>query len=102
MLMKIKRREWILGSTLLSLATLLTGCMCYQPAPSGALTIFTQPRSQRVPPGSDVDFTVSATGTPPFRYFWRINGVEFKGHSGSLRNVGKINLHLPKVRFRDG
>jgi endonuclease/exonuclease/phosphatase family metal-dependent hydrolase len=45
------------------------------PAPS----IASQPQSQTVPPGSDVTFTVSATGDAPLSYLWRFNGANIGG-----------------------
>lgn len=33
------------------------------------------PQSQTVAPGSTVNFEVAVTGTPPFHYQWRLNGV---------------------------
>jgi len=37
-------------------------------------SIITQPQSQTVPAGSDVTFSVEATGTQPLTYQWRKNG----------------------------
>jgi hypothetical protein len=42
-------------------------------------SITNQPASQSVPTGSNVTFTVTATGTPPLQYQWRLNGVNFTG-----------------------
>src|SRR4030095_6391503 len=46
-------------------------------------TIITQPQSQTVPEGSDVTFSVTATGTEPLRYRWRRNGVTLPGATNS-------------------
>jgi hypothetical protein len=46
-------------------------------------TIVTQPQSQSVPEGSDVTFSVTATGTQPLRYRWRRNGVTLPGATNS-------------------
>src|SRR5437667_8071226 len=42
---------------------------CYPLPPA----ILTQPQSQRVRPGTDVTFTVLATGTSPLAYQWQFN-----------------------------
>jgi uncharacterized lipoprotein YddW (UPF0748 family) len=45
-------------------------------------TITTQPLSQTVTQGVNVTFTVAATGTAPFGYQWRSNGVSVSGATG--------------------
>jgi pectate lyase len=52
--------------------------------------IVTQPASQTVVAGSDVTFTVSATGQPPFSYQWFKGGAAIAGATGqtlTLQNV---------------
>ena len=46
--------------------------------------IVSQPESQRVLPGTDVDFTVEATGTPPLSYQWFFNGKAIEGETDAL------------------
>jgi hypothetical protein len=46
-------------------------------------TIITQPQSQTAPEGSDVTFSVVATGTEPLRYRWRRNGITLPGATNS-------------------
>jgi Leucine-rich repeat (LRR) protein/alpha-tubulin suppressor-like RCC1 family protein len=43
-----------------------------------------QPVSTNVLPGSDVTLTVTATGTPPLAYQWRLNGVILAGETNSV------------------
>jgi hypothetical protein len=44
-----------------------------------APTITTQPVSRTVTTGTNVSFTVAATGTAPFSYQWRFNGANIPG-----------------------
>jgi endonuclease/exonuclease/phosphatase family metal-dependent hydrolase len=46
---------------------------------TNAPTITAQPQSQIVPPGSNVTFTVTATGTAPLNYQWSFNGTNIGG-----------------------
>ena len=96
--MKSKNNGWIWGSFI----AVLAGCGTLHHGSSGSLTISSQPLSQRVPPGTDVEFTVGATGQPPIRYYWRVNGVELRGHSGSISSAGKITLRVPRARSENG
>jgi hypothetical protein len=48
-----------------------------------APTITTNPVSQTVAAGANVTLTVGASGTPPFNYQWRANGVNLPGQTGS-------------------
>ena len=52
-------------------------------SPGTAPTVITQPLSQTVVAGANVTFTVVATGTLPFTYQWRKNGVNIPGATGS-------------------
>jgi hypothetical protein len=57
-------------------------------------TITTQPGSQTVTAGSNVTFTVVATGTPTLTYQWKKNGTNISGatsSSYSLNNVQTTN-----------
>src|ERR1019366_8014598 len=42
-------------------------------------SIVTQPQSQTVGVGSNVTFTVTASGTAPLSYQWRLNGTNIAG-----------------------
>ncbi|MBI2947185.1 MAG: immunoglobulin domain-containing protein [Verrucomicrobia bacterium] len=60
-----------------------------------AVSAFTQqPQSQTVVEGTNVTFTVQATGAPPPRLQWQFNGVDIPGETGaslSLQNVRPPN-----------
>ena len=47
------------------------------------LTIITQPASQTVVAGANVNFSVKATGTEPISYQWQFNGVNLGGAIGT-------------------
>ena len=52
--------------------------------------ITTQPASQTVPAGSNVNFSVAATGTAPLSYQWKKDGADIPGATGvtlTLTNV---------------
>jgi len=55
-------------------------------------TITVQPQSQTVPAGTNVTFSVTATGTEPLSYQWRSNGTNIPGATGS-------SLVLPNVQL---
>src|SRR5262249_943608 len=47
-------------------------------------TIVTDPVSQTVPRGTNVNFTVSAMGTAPLSYQWRFNGTNIADATGTI------------------
>jgi hypothetical protein len=53
-----------------------------RPSPVGP-SITTQPISEAVASGSNVTFSVAATGTTPLSFQWRLNGVDIVGASTS-------------------
>jgi hypothetical protein len=55
-----------------------------------APAITTQPQSQSANPGSNVTFSVVATGTQPLRYQWRFNGVSIAGETNAM--LTKFNV----------
>lgn len=59
-----------------ALVCLLAGSTLAAPAPP-AITV--QPASQTLALGGTLNLTVTATGTPPLAYQWRLNGVAFPG-----------------------
>jgi hypothetical protein len=61
-------------------------------AASGATppTIISHPQSQTVPAGSDVMFSVTATGTQPLRYRWRRNGLSLPGATNSTLTLFSV------------
>lgn len=52
-----------------------------------APSITTQPQSVTVPAGSNANFNVVATGTPPLAYQWHKNGAPVGGNSSTLSFV---------------
>ena len=59
-------------------ATSATATLTVNPAPI-APTITLQPVSQTVAAGTNVSFTVAATGTAPLGFQWRLNGANLPG-----------------------
>ena len=53
-------------------------------------TISTQPLNRTLNPGATATFSVVATGTKPFTYQWRRNGVDIPGAIGSSYSRTKI------------
>lgn len=69
------------GSATSSAATLTVN-----PAPV-APSITTQPTSQSVISGANVSFAVTASGTAPLSYQWRLNGVNLSGATSAMLNL---------------
>jgi hypothetical protein len=63
----------------------------FPPAPP-AITEFSE--SQEVVSGNELILTVAVTGTPPFNYSWRRNGITLTNQPG-LTNVTAAHLHFP-------
>ena len=60
-------------------------------------TFASQPTNRTVAPGTNITFTASIGGTPPFVYQWRLNGVVINGATNSaltLNNVQPPNAGL--------
>lgn len=53
-------------------------------------TIVSQPQSQTVSEGTDVTFSVSATGSPPLSYRWRKNSVPIPGATSSTLTLSNV------------
>ena len=49
-----------------------------------------QPQSQTVPPGTNVNFEVVATGTAPLGYQWRINGTNILNATNSILSLSNV------------
>src|SRR5207249_2480452 len=69
----------------------------------GAPFIYVQPKDQSVSLSANVAFSVSAFGTPPFAYQWRLNGEDIAGATNrtlSITNValGKSGRYSAMVR----
>lgn len=87
----------IMNSRISSLDTLasddITGVQSiYGANPSAvtAPTITTQPASQSVAPGATVTFSVAVSGTAPFTYSWRKNGVAITGATQSSYTLSSV------------
>jgi hypothetical protein len=62
----------------------------YADDPGVAPTITAQPQSQTVLPGTNVTFSVTATGTKPFAYQWYKGGVALTGATDSSLTLNKV------------
>ncbi|MBK9221011.1 MAG: SBBP repeat-containing protein [Saprospiraceae bacterium] len=56
------------------------------------LIISTQPQNQSTIIGGSATFTVEASGTPPFTYQWKRNGVNFKEATSSSLKFANLQL----------
>jgi pectate lyase len=53
-------------------------------------TITTQPAAQSAPLGSNVSFTVAASGTSPFNYQWQKNGADIAGANSDTLSLSNV------------
>ncbi|MFL6333458.1 MAG: immunoglobulin domain-containing protein [Pyrinomonadaceae bacterium] len=53
-------------------------------------TITTQPAAQTAPLGSNVSFTVAASGTSPFNYQWQKNGADINGANSDTLSLSNV------------
>ena len=53
-------------------------------------TIATHPVSQTVVEGAAVEFSVTASGTAPLSYQWRLNGANIAGATSSTYRIGSV------------
>jgi len=60
-------------------------------ATATAASIVTAPASQTVAPGSDVTFTVVATGTGPLRYQWQFKGAALAGETNATLAITGVD-----------
>lgn len=56
-------------------------------------TITTQPSNQSVTDGSSVSFSIAVTGTAPFNYQWRFNGVNISGATTPTLNLSTVTTN---------
>ena len=61
--------------------------------------ILVQPISQSVPVGTNVTFSVTASGTLPLGYYWRRNGTPIAGANGSSYTLNNVQLTNDGSRF---
>src|SRR6185295_13204505 len=54
--------------------------------------ITTQPVSQTVIAGSDVSFSIVASGTPPLTYQWKKNGVNIAGATTTTLSLANVQV----------
>ena len=59
---------------------------------TGALTIVDPPQPATVQPGTDVRLYVGASGTPPLRYQWTLNGMPIPGETNAVLNLPKVTV----------
>jgi hypothetical protein len=59
--------------------------------------ITSQPQSQLVDVGSDVNLQVVASGTPPLSYQWQFNGTNLS-NAGNISGSGTTNLLVNNVQ----
>ena len=74
----------IAGSATSSTATLTVNAALIAP------TITTQPVSRTVTAGTNVSFTIAATGTAPLSYQWRLNSVDVGGATSSTLTLTSV------------
>jgi hypothetical protein len=70
-----------------------------------SIGISPQPQSQSVVPGANVVFTATATGTGPFTYHWRRNGLPISGATTgtlTINNVSEASVGSYDVQVRGG
>lgn len=56
----------------------------------GPLMVVQPPRGQTADPGGEVTFRVTAAGTPPLFYQWKLNGAILPGQTNSTLTLGKL------------
>ena len=75
------------------LRTLIATAITISDTVPPALSILTQPRDQTVVVGSNVTFSVSATGRPPLTYQWRREGTNLPGATSSSLLLDNVTLN---------
>ncbi len=63
------------------------------PEPPGLATILGQPLSRIIATNSDVTFSLSICGTPPFTYQWRFNGMDIVGATNATLTVHAVQTN---------
>ncbi|MGH8022092.1 MAG: lectin-like domain-containing protein [Limisphaerales bacterium] len=62
--------------------------------PSGAAPFVTeQPVSQSAVPGTNIAFSVIASGTAPLSYQWQMNGVNIAGATASIYRISNVQMN---------
>jgi endonuclease/exonuclease/phosphatase family metal-dependent hydrolase len=59
---------------------------------TSAPAITLQPQSQIIPPGSNVTFSVVATGEAPLNYQWRLNGTTITGANNTSCSITNVQF----------
>ena len=75
--------------------TLGTATFTVNQGAAAPVAYISQPANRQVAMGSDVSFTVSVTGTPPFTYQWRFNGI------GLQESPEVSGVYTPTVTLRN-
>ena len=78
----------VLGAVNASGTGKVNAVLSIAPATPAAPTITADPVSVSVIPGQTTNFSVTATGTPPLSYQWKLNGQDISGATGSTYAVG--------------
>ncbi len=81
-------RPGVGGYAVISGMQIIAGTLVTGTPPS----IVTQPQSQTVGVGTNVTFTVVATGTSPLSYQWRINGTNIPAATASALTLTNVQL----------
>jgi pectate lyase/pectin methylesterase-like acyl-CoA thioesterase len=87
------------GPTILSwdqkgVSRIVTSAVAFVAKPDIPPAIITQPLSRAVLAGSNVGFTVEASGTPPLTYQWRKNGVPVAEAEATTNTLALSNVQL--------
>jgi len=61
--------------------------------------ITTQPANQTVPAGNSATFSVSASGTAPFHYYWRRNGSSITGANAASYTTNNVQMSDSGTQF---
>jgi uncharacterized repeat protein (TIGR03806 family) len=81
------------NNTVLNTSTLDNVQVMIVPPVTNAPTITTQPQSQTVNTGSNITFTVQATGTAPLSYQWKFNGANIAGATNSSLSLLNVQTN---------
>ena len=90
---------WKAGLTYEFTSDVVTGYLdqvTYTPGPTAAFFL-TQPSDRNVPAGTNVTFTITAGGTPPYSYQWYFNNGQIPGATGPALTL--VNIQAADAGF---